>query len=193
MRTVVIVILSGIATLAAATYAFADPPPVVTPLPPPEVVREPFDDARTLTIVHFANSAEVDQAKLALLRSKDTRVRKLAKMVVTDHVAADKEGMALMSANKLAITSSPVAKDLQTDADRTSLDLRALRGAAFDRAYVDAQVKQHVAVLKLVDDDMLPAVGSGDVKVLLSAIRPKLAMHLEHARQVQDALARTAR
>lgn len=173
--------------------ASAQQPSAPTQPPPPEAVRQPFDDARALTIVHFANTAEVEQAKLALQRSKDARVRKLAQTMVVDHGEADKEGMALMVANKLSITTSPTAKQLSDDADRALTDLRGKHGAEFDRAYLDVQLQEHTTVLKLIDDELLPGVRAKEVKLFLGTIRPKIAAHLEHVRQLQAGYASAAR
>ena len=63
-----------------------------------------------------------------------------------------------------------------------------LQGSAFDRAYMEREVAYHAAVLEAIDGVLIPTTENAELKALLEAVRPAIAAHLEHARQVRAAL-----
>ena len=65
---------------------------------------------------------------------------------------------------------------------------KSLKGTNFDASYVDTQVKEHQTVLDLLDQKLIPAAKSADVKAYLADVRPKIALHLQHARDLQKAM-----
>jgi len=56
------------------------------------------------------------------------------------------------------------------------------------RGYVDTQVKEHQAVLDLIDQHLLPNAKEAAVKTFITSVRAKVAMHLEHAQSLQRVL-----
>jgi len=68
--------------------------------------------------------------------------------------------------------------------------LSSLSGAAFDKAYIDHEVAYHQQVLDAVDKTLIPSAQNAELKALLEKVRPAFVAHLEHAKQVQQALGR---
>ena len=66
--------------------------------------------------------------------------------------------------------------------------MESLTGTAFDRAYVDREVAYHQAVLDALDQLLIPKAKNPDLRKLLSDVRPAVAAHLEHAKQLRSRL-----
>jgi putative membrane protein len=66
--------------------------------------------------------------------------------------------------------------------------LKALKGAAFDKAYVDNEVTYHQTVLDAVDKTLIPSAKNEELKALLVKVRPAFVAHLEHAKHLQGSL-----
>jgi putative membrane protein len=62
-------------------------------------------------------------------------------------------------------------------------------GSDFDRAYIDAQVKEHTKVLELLDNKLIPQAQNADLIKALQGIRSKVASHLQEAQDLQASLA----
>jgi putative membrane protein len=155
----------------------------------PPAAQPLLSDEQILQIVHTANEGEIAQAKLAKGKAQDARVKKLAAMMIQDHSAADHKTMAL--AKKLnGPTPSATGASLENDAQSNTTTLESESGADFDKGYVDTQVKEHQAVLDLIDQQLLPDAKDADVKTFVTGVRAKVAKHLHHAQELQAALAK---
>jgi putative membrane protein len=49
-------------------------------------------------------------------------------------------------------------------------------------------VAYHEAVLKAVDDTLIPSAQNAELKALLVKVRPAFVAHLDHAKQIQSSL-----
>jgi putative membrane protein len=173
--------MSPPATPSAAAPAAATPSdkaPAAEPL---------LSDEQILEIVHTANQGEIAQAKLAKGRTQDARVKRLAAMMIEDHSVADHKAMAL-SKKLNGPTPSATRSSLESDAQNNTTILESKTGAEFDKGYVDTQVKEHQAVLDVIDQQLLPNAKDADVKTFVTGVRAKVAMHLHHAQELQAAI-----
>ncbi len=166
--------------IATATPAPADPTPAA-------VLTVPTDD-EILQVTHTANLGEIEQATLALSKAKDARVRQLAKMMIKDHTAADARGMTLVKIAGLNPVTSEMSTSLAIEARAATSALRSQAAADFDKAYVDTQVREHQSVLDTIDQKLMPAARGADLRTYLGEVRPKIAMHLQHALDLQKAM-----
>jgi putative membrane protein len=148
----------------------------------------PLTDGQILQITHTANLGEIDQARLALLRSKDGGVRSLAQMMVQDHSQADKKGMVLAKKENLERLPSATSESLESDALSTTRTLKAESAADFDKNYVDAQIREHQAVLDTIDQKLVVNATNPDLKAYLTEIRAAVASHLQHAQDLKNEL-----
>ncbi len=144
-----------------------------------------LSDAQILQVTHTANAGEVGQARLAQAKAQDARVKKLAAMIVAEHADADRKGSDVAKMVGLTLADSTTSTSLETDVAQTTDELRMKNGAEFDRAYVDAQIKEHRAVLDMIDGKLVPAAKDSDVRSFLLSVRPKIAEHLKDAERVQ--------
>jgi putative membrane protein len=65
--------------------------------------------------------------------------------------------------------------------------LKTLKGAAFDKAYVDHEVAYHQQVIDALDKTLIPGATNDELKALLIKVRPAFVAHLEHAKRLQSA------
>ena len=145
-------------------------------------------DPQIAGIVVTANKIDVDAGKLAKSKSKNKQVQKFAQQMITDHTAVNKQAAAL--AKKLGVkpADSDTAKSLKQGAKENMANLKKLKGAAFDKAYVDHEVAYHQAVLDAVDKVLIPSAQNAELKGLIEKVRPAFQAHLDHARHIQASL-----
>jgi putative membrane protein len=174
---------------AANTTRDTDPSPDQAPAPASTPM---LTNAQILGVTRTADEGEIAQARLAQAKSKSARVLALAAMILRDHRDAEKKADALEAKDNLTRQSSPTSESLQTDADGFTRALKADTGAGFDKDYVQTQIREHEAVLDMIDRKLMPSASDADVKAYLEQIRVAVASHLEHARQVETDMERQA-
>ena len=171
--------LIPIALVLAASMQAQNPGPAAPPnLSDPEVAH----------VAVTANGVDVELAKFAQSRTKTPAVRQFAQTMISDHTAVNAQAAAL--AAKLGVTpaDNAVSQSLQAGAADARKTLEPLQGAAFDRAYMDREVGYHQAVLDAIDKLLVPTTENAELKKLLVDVRPAIAAHLEHAKQVRGQL-----
>jgi len=157
---------------------------------PPSTMAEPtrLSENQIAMITQLANSAEIEQAKLAQNKAKSPAVKKLAAMMVKDHSDAQAEQAKLYRKLNLTAVQSGDANNLKDSADKTLGSLRGADGDAFDVAYVNAQVDEHQAVLDTIDQKLLPAATDQELIDGLNKMRSTVDAHLKHAKSLQAQL-----
>jgi putative membrane protein len=139
-----------------------------------------LSDAQIAAVTDAANTAEIEQSKLARTKSKNDRVKKFAAMMIAHHGQAKQKQAKL----KLETAPSPLSDKLGADAAKTLTALKAANGAEFDLAYISAQLEGHHKVLDAINDELLPNVKSAELKAYLEEIKPKVEMHLQSAQEM---------
>ena len=147
-----------------------------------------INDAQIAAIVVTANQVDIDAGKLAAATSTNTEVKKFGELMVTDHTAVNKSAVELVTRLGVKPEDNPTAQSLAAGGVANLANLRTLKGAAFDRAYVAHEVEYHQAVLDAVDKVLIPGASNAELKALLVKVRPAFVAHLEHAKQVQGSL-----
>ena len=108
--------------------------------------------------------------------------------MVRDHTSVNNPATQL--AKKLNVTpeESLTSKSLKADGVKMLAKLRKLSGAEFDKAYIDNEVTYHEAVIKAVDETLIPNAKNAELKALLESGKPIFVSHLDHAKEVQTSL-----
>jgi putative membrane protein len=122
--------------------------------------------------------AEVALGKLAAERAENADVKKFAERMVTDHSMANRQLMAV--AEKVG---AAVPKSLDQKHMAHMEHLSAMKGAAFDKAYMAHMVKDHEEDVALFTAQAAAAQDPG-VKEFAAKTLPTLKEHLEMARKV---------
>ena len=146
------------------------------------------NDAQIASIVVTANQVDIDAGKLAAAQASDPEVKKFAQLMVTDHTGVNKQAVDLATKLKVTPEDNPTSKSLKAGGDENLKNLQGLKGAAFDKAYVDHEVAYHQAVLDAVDKTLIPGAKNEELKALLVKVRPAFVAHLEHAKHIQASL-----
>lgn len=144
----------------------------------------PLTDAGILGMLAAANRGEIAAGKLAESKATNASVKSFARDMVTAHTAMLNSGNAL--AKKLNITPDSAAADSITAMNQsTGAALNAAaKGAAFDSAYVNAQVAGHQYVLDLVKRAE-GAAQAPELKSALTSAEPKVQAHLDRITAIQ--------
>jgi putative membrane protein len=148
------------------------------------------NDAQIAAIVVTANQVDIDAGQLAKSMAGSKEVRDFAQLMVNDHTGVNK--LATDLAHKLGLKpeDNPTAQGLKQGGDKNVAKLKALQGAAFDRAYVDNEVSYHQAVIAALDKTLIPNARNAELKDLLVTVRPNFVAHLQHAQSLQAGLAK---
>jgi putative membrane protein len=148
-------------------------------------------DPQIAGIVVTANQIDIDAGKLAKSRSKNKEVQSFANQMITDHTAVNKQAGAL--AKKLGVkpAGSETQTSLKKGAQENMSNLKKLKGAEFDKAYVDHEVAYHQAVLDAIDKTLIPSAKNAELKGLIEKVRPAIAAHLDHAKHLQGSLGKS--
>jgi putative membrane protein len=136
-----------------------------------------------------ANQVDIDAGNLAVKKSHTKDVRDFAQRMITDHTGVNKSAVDLVTKLKVTPEDNPTSQSLKGGGEENLKSLTALKGAAFDKAYVDHEVAYHEQVLDAVDTVLIPNATNVELKALLVQVRPAFVAHLEHAKRIQAALA----
>jgi putative membrane protein len=147
-----------------------------------------LSDPEVAHVAVTANSIDIDLAKLAQERAKGAEIKKFAATMITDHTAVNQQAAAL--AGKLGVTpkDNQVSQSLSQGAKEARAKIEPLKGPGFDRAYIEREVAYHQAVLDALDQVLIPTTSNAELKKLLVDVRPAIAAHLEHAKQLSQSL-----
>jgi putative membrane protein len=141
-------------------------------------------DAQIAHVAVTANAIDVELARLVESRSTDEAVLSFAETMIGDHSGVNERAASL--AERLGVTpeDNAVSRSLREGAEGARESLVALRGDAFDRAYMQREVEYHRAVLEALDGVLIPGASNADLRGLLEQVRPAIAAHLERARGI---------
>jgi putative membrane protein len=109
-------------------------------------------------------------------------------MMVTDHTSVNKQATALVTKLKVTPEDNPTSQSLKAGGDKNIANLKSLKGAEFDKAYIDKEVTYHQAVIDAIDKTLVPNAQNAEWKALLVKVRPAFVAHLEHAKTIQSSL-----
>jgi putative membrane protein len=147
-----------------------------------------INDAQIASIVVTANQVDIDAGKLAASTSTNAEVKKFGQLMVTDHTSVNKQAVDLATRLKVTPEDNDTSKSLKEGGDKNIATLKGLKGAAFDKAYVDHEVAYHQAVIDAIDKTLIPNAKNADLKALLVKVRPAFMTHLEHAKHLAASL-----
>jgi len=155
---------------------------------PAAVGAQAVTDAQIASIVVTANQVDIDAGKLASERAAKAEVKQFGALMVTDHTGVNKAAVDLVTKLNVTPQDNPTSQTLKAGGEKNVAHLKTLKGAAFDKAYVDQEVAYHTAVLEAVDKTLIPNASNADLKALLVKVRPAFVAHLEHAKRIQASL-----
>ncbi|HWO89836.1 MAG TPA: DUF4142 domain-containing protein [Gemmatimonadales bacterium] len=150
-----------------------------------------LSDAEVAHVAVTANAIDVELARYAQGRARSAAVRQFAATMITDHTAVNERAAALAGRLGVVPQDNAVSQSLLAGAREARAGLeRVSGGTRFDRAYMDREVAYHQAVLDAIDGLLIPTTSNVELRQLLAEVRPAVAAHLVHARQLRESLGR---
>jgi len=146
-----------------------------------------WSDANIVALLDEANAADSSAGSIAATKGTSSAVRDFAKQMMRDHHQLRTQGAAL--AKKLNVTPAAPGDDPvpgMAQNETNTLNTTA-KGKDFDKAYIDAEVDAHKAVLDLATK----AAGqtqTTELKNLIQKAAPLIQAHLDKAESIQKNL-----
>lgn len=148
-------------------------------------------DPQIAAIVVTANQVDIDAGKMAKSRAHSKEVKQFAEQMITDHTAVNKSAKDLVQKLKVKPEDNATSDSLKKGGDENIDNLKKLKGDAFDRAYLEHEVAYHQTVLESIDKTLIPNAKNEELKALIVKVRPSIAQHLDHAKQLQSTLGKS--
>src|SRR5450830_1103375 len=114
-------------------------------------------DPQIAHIAYTAGQLDIDAAKQALAITKNDEIRAFANDMVRDHTAVNKQALALVKKLKVTPEDNDTSRALTKQAATKRDELAKLKGAAFDKAYVDNEVAYHKTVNGALESTLIPS------------------------------------
>jgi putative membrane protein len=147
-----------------------------TPAPPA------FSDNDFATQAAEGGMTEVKAGELAVKMGTAASVKSLGKMMVTDHTKANNELKTIAAKNNITLpTAIPADKQQKLDA------LATLKGADFDKAFVDMMEEGHTNTIALFMTEGTKGTNA-DLKAFATKTLPTLNHHMEMVTSAKDAV-----
>jgi putative membrane protein len=147
-----------------------------------------INDAQIAHIAYTAGVIDVNAARQALKKSQNKDVRAFAEEMQRDHTAVNDQALALVK--KLGVTpeDNATSQALSKGAAEELKKLSALKGDAFDKAYVDNEVAYHKTVNGALSGTLIPSAQNAELKALLQTGLKLFQEHQMHAEQLAATL-----
>ena len=146
-----------------------------------------WTDANIFALLDEANAADSTAGSVAATKGTSSAVRDFGKRMMRDHHQLRVQGAAL--AKKLNITQAAPSDDPVTPAAQKEMDTlnSTAKGKDFDKAYIDAEVDMHKAVLDLATK-AASQTQTTELKNLIQKAAPLIQAHLTLAESIQQKL-----
>lgn len=167
--------MTRIALFIAAASAFAIAAPAQAAAP---------TDPQIAHIAYTAGNLDIATAKQALKMSHNAAVRDFAQEMVRDHTAVNDKALALVKKLHVTPAANPTSAALTKAADAELSKLSKLKGAAYDREYVNNEVAFHKTVNDALASTLIPSAHNAELKSLLQTGLKLFKEHQAHAEQL---------
>jgi len=149
----------------------------MTPLPPPG------EAMGWMTVVDEHEIAAAEQARS---KKVDGKVLDYANMMHKEHTQHLEQTRALAKQAGTEITTTGVAAQQRAKGEAERARLAALNGDEYERAYIEAMVKDHADVLAMLDRMIAAPATQDPLKQHLTTTRAAVSKHLDQARALQS-------
>jgi putative membrane protein len=151
----------------------------------PEATKLSDVDTQAIAHQHAVNQMEIDMGKLAA-KNGGAAVKTYAQALVKDHTNADRDITTFAKKNGMTAIPGDTA---MTDTDKkdrmeTMARLKSMKGADFDREFLNIMVTDHEREVTKVEAD-IGIVDNKDLAAKLKDIKPVLQKHADDAKALQ--------
>ncbi|MES5487881.1 MULTISPECIES: DUF4142 domain-containing protein [unclassified Bradyrhizobium] len=141
-------------------------------------------DPQIAHIAYTAGVIDINAAKQAEKKASNKEVKAFAKDMVRDHEAVNKQALDLVKKLKVTPEDNDTSKALSKQAADKLAELGKLKGAAYDKAYVDNEVAYHKTVNTALETQLIPSASNPELKGLLQTGLKIFQGHQQHAEHV---------
>jgi putative membrane protein len=141
-------------------------------------------DPQIAHIAYTAGVLDIAAGNQALKRSHNAAVRGFAEEMVRDHKAVNDKALALVKKLHVTPEANPTSAALTKAADAERAKLAKLKGAAFDREYINNEVAFHKTVNSALETTLVPSSHNAELKSLLQTGLKLFQEHQAHAEQI---------
>ncbi|KTD45598.1 hypothetical protein Lrub_2395 [Legionella rubrilucens] len=143
-------------------------------------------DTEIVSFLIVLNNNELAAAKKAFEKNLNPRVQYYAKSMQKDHSKNLADTMRIVEENNLRPAETPLGASLKQEGKKELGSLSALSNDAFQKAYIDAMVKDHTKALLIIDNHYLKQVANPQLKNHLELTRKVVNHHLHMAKTIQQ-------
>jgi predicted outer membrane protein len=130
-------------------------------------------DTQYLQALHQVNLFEITSGNLAQQKGQNAQVKDLGKQFVTDHTQLDQTVKSTAQQLNVQLPNNPTA-----DQQKVLDHLNTLSGAAFDKAWVTAELAGHVQAIQATQTEISQGSEQSVITVAQDAL-PVLQAHLD--------------
>jgi putative membrane protein len=141
-------------------------------------------DPQIAHIAYTAGNLDIASAKQALKMSHNPDVRGFAQEMVRDHQAVNAKALALVKKLHVTPQDNPTSASLAKAASAERAKLEHLKGAAFDREYINHEVAYHKTVNAALQSTLIPSSTNAELKSLLQTGLTLFKEHQAHAEEI---------
>jgi putative membrane protein len=145
-------------------------------------------DAETIKILMVIDDNELNAAKAALKKTKNSAVKKYAEKMEKDHSKNMKATVKIMKDENITPNTSDKSLSLESDGKKEMEKLDTLNDKAFDTAYIEDMINGHTQVLQILDVQLIPNTTNSKLLKQLKDMRKTVEHHLEMAKDTQKQL-----
>ncbi len=145
-------------------------------------------DPQIAHIAYTAGTIDIEAAKQAIKKSKNKEIVAFAKDMERDHEAVNKQALDLVKKLKVTPEDNDTSKALAKAAEEERAKLAKLKGADFDKAYIDNEVAYHKQVNGALETLLIPSASNAELKSLLETGLKIFQGHEQHAEHVAGML-----
>jgi putative membrane protein len=145
-------------------------------------------DPQIAHIAYTAGVIDINAAKQAISKATNKDVKAFAEDMVRDHEAVNKQALDLVKKLKVTPEDNDTSKALSKQAADKLAELGKLKGAAFDKAYVNNEVAYHKTVDNALETQLIPSASNPELKSLLQTGLKIFQGHEQHAEHVAGEL-----
>lgn len=185
---------------AEPTFSTGTGPEVATGTPPPaNEVAATLSSVEVVDVAIVLDQGEVARGEIARDRAVSPEVQSYAARMLTEYTQSRNNVIASADPQ---IASDPGARVRERHQRLIAQDLQGQTGAAFDLAYITAQVEAHGQEVATLERSLLPSIEAAGqtpstappsgLRAELQTMRASAAQHLVEALQIQQRLVQAA-
>lgn len=143
-------------------------------------VNSTEEERAWLGVLNAINDHEINAANQALEKNVTGDVAAYARTMIEQHTSNRDKTTAMNP-----MVTAPMAAEQMAKGEADLQKLGAQDGDAYQKAYVDAMVKDHTDALAALDTKLIPSATTPEVASHLRETRDHVARHLEDAKALQ--------